>query len=92
MDFNLGDADVGREFCIPVDLDWKVLEMMARGPLKPGTVSPKTNFSCDTRMWTAAAVVNPETSVFYLKYSHEEGDRGSHHNPLLIQGRPPVQC
>lgn len=29
----------------------------------PGTCSPSTNFSCDTRMWMAAAVVKPETSV-----------------------------
>lgn len=29
----------------------------------PGTVNPSTNFSCDTRMWIAAAVVKPETRV-----------------------------
>ncbi len=33
------------------------------GPLKPGTVSPSTNLSCEIRMCTAAAVVNPDISV-----------------------------
>lgn len=29
----------------------------------PGTFNPNTNLSCDTRMWTAAAVVKPDTRV-----------------------------
>lgn len=37
--------------------------MSARGPLRPGTVSPNTNLSWDTKMWTAAAVVKPDTRV-----------------------------
>lgn len=37
--------------------------MIERGPLMPGTSSPSTNFSWDTRMWTAAAVVKPDTRV-----------------------------
>ena len=37
--------------------------MMASGPLMPGTVNPNTNLSWDTRMWTAAAVVKPDTRV-----------------------------
>ena len=37
--------------------------MRARGPLRPGTTRPNTNFNWDTRMWTAAAVVNPDTRV-----------------------------
>ena len=37
--------------------------MMESGPLKPGTSRPNTNFNWDTRMWTAAAVVNPDTRV-----------------------------
>lgn len=36
---------------------------MARGPLMPGTCSPNTNLSWDTRMWMAAAVVKPDTRV-----------------------------
>lgn len=37
--------------------------MIERGPLMPGTFNPNTNLSWDTRMWTAAAVVKPETIV-----------------------------
>ena len=37
--------------------------MRASGPLMPGTTSPNTNLSWDTRMWTAAAVVKPDTRV-----------------------------
>lgn len=37
--------------------------MMARGPLMPGTCSPNTNLSWDTSMWTAAAVVKPDTRM-----------------------------
>lgn len=37
--------------------------MIESGPVKPWTVSPNTNLSCDTRMWTAAAVVKPDTRV-----------------------------
>lgn len=37
--------------------------MIESGPLRPGTVSPNTNLSWDTRMWTAAAVVKPDTRV-----------------------------
>ena len=37
--------------------------MRERGPLMPGTCSPNTNLSCDTRMWMAAAVVKPDTRV-----------------------------
>lgn len=37
--------------------------MIERGPLMPGTSSPSTNFSWDTRMWIAAAVVKPDTRV-----------------------------
>lgn len=37
--------------------------MMAKGPLKPGTSSPRTNLSWETRMWMAAAVVKPDTKL-----------------------------
>lgn len=37
--------------------------MIESGPLMPGTVNPSTNLSWDTRMWTAAAVVKPDTRV-----------------------------
>lgn len=37
--------------------------MVESGPLMPGTLSPNTNFSWDTRMVTAAAVVKPDTKV-----------------------------
>lgn len=32
-------------------------------PLRPGTSNPKMNLSWDTRIWTAAAVVKPDTRV-----------------------------
>lgn len=32
-------------------------------PLMPGTSNPKMNLSWDTRIWTAAAVVKPDTRV-----------------------------
>lgn len=37
--------------------------MIESGPLMPGTCSPNTNLSWDTRMWMAAAVVKPDTRV-----------------------------
>ncbi len=37
--------------------------MRESGPLMPGTVNPNTNLSWDTTMWTAAAVVKPDTRV-----------------------------
>lgn len=37
--------------------------MRDRIPLRPGTSNPKMNLSWDTRMWTAAAVVKPDTRV-----------------------------
>lgn len=37
--------------------------MAERGPLKLETSSPSTNFSWDTTMWIAAAVVKPDTRL-----------------------------